>query len=738
MEFDRLRSDYLFDLSNAIDLTRAGKRDQAVALIADPASRKKIERIRELVETWRETNADMIAALRARARNMQVLAMTLIGAGLFALLLLAIWMLRDTRRYIKVILDLVGRLRTSASILARRIEERSQALRIKSEQLEATLDRFNIATQAANITVFEQDLDRRYKWVSRGAPGLTPEQVVGLREEDVLPENAVGTTVALKSQLLETGQSVSADIHGTRDGEDVWWHVRVHPINDDAGRLTGMIGTSINVTEQKLVSNLVAERESRLQIAADAASLGIFEWNLGSRISIWDRRMMHIFDRNETEGGLDKDGFIAEKLHPDDRDAFMRAMAEGAANGSIERQEWRFQKADGSVGWMRMSARFDTYVDGQPQHLVGVVEDITTAKTNALEQERNLALLRAVTDSTPDLIYTKDTGSRLMFANPALLSVLDRRWEDIAGRSEIEWHDQKEEARITMANDMHVIESGKSEITEEIFTTGNGLVTFLSTKAPLFDSLGNVTGLVGISTDITERKANEEQRQFLMRELTHRSKNLLAVVQSMARQTVRNSSTMEEFHSRFSARLMGLATSHDLLLQEEWRGASIRQLVISQLGHLIDMIDTRILMTGPDGMLQPEAAQNIGLALHELSTNAAKYGALSNESGKVYIRWGLLPGNGEHEQFFINWQEDGGPPVQPPTRRGFGHSVMERLVARALDGKVELTFDPSGVVWRLEISRSHVMKLREEDEEMPVGDFESAAIEALGPARKQA
>ena len=342
------------------------------------------------------------------------------------------------------------------------------------------------------------------------------------------------------------------------------------------------------------------------------------------------------------------------------------------------------------------------------------VQDKIAEKSRALDREKTLALLKALTDSTTDLIFAKDREGRMIFANPATLRVIGKDWAEIRGRRDDEWHDRLDEAKSIIAHDRRVIETGKPEAFEENFTTDDKPVTFLSTKSPLYDSSGAIIGIVGLSTDITERKANEEQRQFLMRELTHRSKNLLAVVQSMARQTATMSGSLDDFQGRFSARLQGLASSQDLLLQENWRGASIRQLIISQLGHLTDMIDSRILLTGPDGLLNPDAAQNIGLALHELSTNAAKYGALSNIAGRVYIRWGLLPGGPDGEKFFLNWQEDGGPPVTPPGRKGFGHSVVQRLVARSLDGKVDLDFKPEGVVWRLEIPRAHIMQMQDE------------------------
>ncbi|MDR6954492.1 PAS domain S-box-containing protein [Ancylobacter sp. 3268] len=224
---------------------------------------------------------------------------------------------------------------------------------------------------------------------------------------------------------------------------------------------------------------------------------------------------------------------------------------------------------------------------------------------------------------------------------------------------------------------------------------------------PLRDLAGATVGLTGAAVDITERKENERHLRLLMRELTHRSKNLLAVIQAMARQTARHSATIDHFVEQFSARLQALSRSHDLLVQESWHGASLHDMVRSQLGHHLDHDNNRISIAGPDLFLKPEAAQNIGLALHELSTNAAKYGALSVPTGKVSIQWARRQpeaGGG----FELSWTEKGGPRVTQPSARGFGSLVIERNLARGLDGEVELAFNPDGLVCHVSVPEYHL------------------------------
>ena len=215
--------------------------------------------------------------------------------------------------------------------------------------------------------------------------------------------------------------------------------------------------------------------------------------------------------------------------------------------------------------------------------------------------------------------------------------------------------------------------------------------------------------LIGVARDITSRKQRETHMHLLMREVTHRSKNLLAIIQAMARQTVKDSITAAEFEQRFSARLRGLAASHDLLAARDWHGAAVGELVRWQIGPALDAAGERIDIAGPNLYLNPEAAQNIGLAFNELSSNASRFGALSNAAGRVAIRWSVDEAGVEPRRFHISWTESGGPEVSEPRRYGFGHKVVERLAARALDGVVSLTFASSGLRWSLHIPASFVI-----------------------------
>jgi PAS domain S-box-containing protein len=215
--------------------------------------------------------------------------------------------------------------------------------------------------------------------------------------------------------------------------------------------------------------------------------------------------------------------------------------------------------------------------------------------------------------------------------------------------------------------------------------------------------------VVGSVVDITERKRHEEHICAIMNELSHRSKNLLMVVVAIANQTVRRATTFGEFQKHFENRLLAISRCHDLLVEKGWTGASIEALIFAQLRPFMDDPANRIDLAGPPIVLNPDAAQNIGLALHELATNAMKYGALSSPEGQIIIRWDIDEER-TPKKFRMSWRERGGPQVAPPTHEGFGHKLLSRFASGTPDTQVELAFAPEGFVWSLECQEDVLMR----------------------------
>ena len=288
---------------------------------------------------------------------------------------------------------------------------------------------------------------------------------------------------------------------------------------------------------------------------------------------------------------------------------------------------------------------------------------------------------------SPIMVFTQDRDMRFTWVhnppsgiNPAFL----------IGKTDTEIL-PPEAAASFMAAKRRAIETGESQPIEANFELfGRRRSYYLLTEA-LHDDKGDAIGTTSVAVEITERKEAENQLRLLLRELTHRSKNLLAVIQAIARQTAARTKTIDDFLDRFGARLVAIGCSQDLLVADNWHGASLRTLVEQQLN--MDRSGSQIVIDGEDVMLKPEAVQNLGLALHELATNAQKYGALSSGRGSVRIHWQFC----ESDQLKLTWEERGGPPVSTPERSGFGRAMIESVVGKALEGEVKLSFPAKGV-----------------------------------------
>jgi PAS domain S-box-containing protein len=300
-------------------------------------------------------------------------------------------------------------------------------------------------------------------------------------------------------------------------------------------------------------------------------------------------------------------------------------------------------------------------------------------------------------------VYTQDRSLRYTTISN---SMFGRAPGEIIGRQDEDILPPDSSAAI-IALKRGVLETGQSRDNEFRVVHGGNVHWYDAHIEPLRDIDGDIVGLTCAAVDITSRKAGEAHLRDIMRELTHRSKNLLAVIQAMARQTARHAGTIEVFLDQFSARLQALAASHDLLVQESWYGASLSELIRSQLGHYLDREGSQVSVEGPALLLKPEAAQSLSLAIHELATNAAKYGGLSIPTGRVAIQWRLLPAS-EGEGVEIVWVESGGPSVPAPERRGFGSLVIERNLARSLEAEIKLEFPPDGARCRMLIPTTNL------------------------------
>ena len=216
-----------------------------------------------------------------------------------------------------------------------------------------------------------------------------------------------------------------------------------------------------------------------------------------------------------------------------------------------------------------------------------------------------------------------------------------------------------------------------------------------------YGSDGRACRMVGVNIDVTERKQAEDHKNILIAELDHRVKNALAVVSVIASRTQEASSSMADFVTALDGRIKSMATTHDLLSHRGWQGLPLAELVHRELAPYATASNTRI--EGAEIVLSAEAGQAVAMVLHELATNAAKFGALSNSRGLVQVRWSPTGGRRGHRWLAIVWEESGGPNVAPSTRSGYGTSVISDLIPYELGGRVDFLLAPGGARCRLEI-----------------------------------
>jgi PAS domain S-box-containing protein len=317
--------------------------------------------------------------------------------------------------------------------------------------------------------------------------------------------------------------------------------------------------------------------------------------------------------------------------------------------------------------------------------------------------QQTAQLAYADLDLTTDKVFVSDTFADVAgFRLPSDVPTASQQF-----LAHIHPHDRSRVAEKTRRS---IKTSGVSEDKFRV-VDDRGEIRWVSTHSETFANVsGKPTRMLFTVLDVTHATQQAEHINFLLREVSHRSKNLLAVIQAMATQTGRTTPDYAAFQSRFSQRLQGMAASHDLLVNQDWRGVDVGALVRAQVRPFADEHGGRLELAGPDLLLKPEAAQSLGLALHELATNATKYGALSVPQGKVDVSWQTMQSDAA-SRFRLTWQETGGPQVVMPTRKGFGHIVFDRMITQALNASIDLQYPQGGVVWSLETALDKVVTI---------------------------
>jgi PAS domain S-box-containing protein len=562
-------------------------------------------------------------------------------------------------------------------------------IRVLEQKLQASKDRLQSALDAAKLGSWRYDHRHRIcSWDARS------KEIFGVPEDGAIieefmnwvhPEDEEKVWAAYQKALdpAQPERSQTQFRLRRKNGEIRWVETQRLVHLEGAGRerqVVGLIGTVQDVTARKCAE----EAQARLAAIVTSSADAIVGKTLDGIVTNWNEAAERMF-------GYSADKMIGQsirRLIPADRQGEEdMILARLAQDESIVHLETKRVTEDGRS--------FDASVTISPVRdaegcVIGaakIIRDITARKQAEELLRRQADLL----NQSHDAIFTWKIGGGITYWSRGAEHLYGYKAEKAIGRSSHELLRTQHPVAVQEV-EAQIAREG-SWYGELIHTTREGRIVLVESRhvRVLYD--GDIYTLE-TNRDITARKQAEEQVRLLMREANHRAKNILSVVQAIARQTAAREP--EDFVGRFTERLHALAANQDLLIRNEWKGVDVEDLVRAQLAHFADLVGSRIAVDGPKLRLNAAAAQAIGLAMHELATNAGKYGALSTDEGRVDVGWGT-----EGNTFTTSWTERDGPPVSAPERRGFGTTVVEQMAKQSVGGVVELNYAPSGLSWRL-------------------------------------
>jgi PAS domain S-box-containing protein len=494
----------------------------------------------------------------------------------------------------------------------------------------------------------------------------------------VMPHEQCPMATAVKKQQAIRGLEAIAE---RPDGTRVPFLPFPTPIFNASGVFVGAVNMLVDITERKRAE----EATQRLASIVDSSDDAIISKDLDGIISSWNNAASRLFGYEAAE----VIGKPVTILIPQDRrDEELFILQQIRRGERIDHYETVRRRKDGGLIDVSLTVSPVRNAQGKIIGASKIARDITKRK-----REVDAALLLAsVVETSDDAIISKNLDGIITSWNKGAERIFGYMAEEIIGKSVkvlIPRENHAEEDTI-----LERIRRGQRiEHYETIRQRKHGsLINVSLTVSPVADHQGKIVGASKIARDITERTRTEAQISLLAREAEHRTKNILATVQATVHLT--QSETIDGLKSTIEGRIQALANVHALFVQSRWEGANLSKLVTQELSPYCQDVEARARIEGPDLLLEPYAAQTIAITLHELATNAAKYGALSVPDGRVHVAWSGV----DKAHLILRWTETGGRLVTPPTRKGFGTRVMERMIREQLKGKMQFEWRADGLV----------------------------------------
>ena len=600
-----------------------------------------------------------------------------------------------TRVAASLVRDFQGRPQSALAVYVDITEDKKREAALRESE-----ERFRLLANSVPGFVWAADPDGTTTFVNEPWSEYTRrprEEAMGKGWTAFIHPDDAERTAAAWSRVQSTGEPYQVEVRLRRhDGEYRWFAVQANPIRDrETGRIASWSGLALDIHEGKMNEAALRESEARFRLLTD--SLPGFVWTADP-----SGEVTYANERWQEATGLAPSEVYgsgwSSALHPDDLADTLAIWEQVRLLGIPYKTEFRYRCADGSYRWFAVRARPNKDPDtGEVTAWFGISIDINEQKMAEMALKESEQRLRATYEHAAIGIAEVGADRRLLAVNERLYRLSGYTREEVIGRDYQDFLvEEDREKDIDLFHRMMAGEFDTYSIELRIKHKDGRVIWGDISASRVDDEHGQPLYSIRVVRDITASREAEEIRTLLMHELNHRVKNTLSTVQSIVSQGLRKSGAPPGAKEDIETRLFALSRAHDVLTRESWEGAWLAEVVAEAIGPYRREGSQRFRITGPDVRLNTSQALAISMAVHELSTNAAKYGSLTTDTGWVEIAWSVVHSPTSRRLHF-RWKEGGGPPVRKPPRRGFGTRLIERGLASELAGEVKIDFALDGV-----------------------------------------